>query len=104
MPAAQPGAGQATITAVVLRKELVLPGLDGTSRDGTTPLLPVGFLLHPLTQGLPATSELWSGMGWRAGLHPEAAKMMWLLMVLAQGCPERVKRRAPPSQYMSPPG
>lgn len=65
---------------------------------GMALLPPMGFLLHPLTQGPPATCELWSRT---AGLQPEAAKVRWLLLVLEQGCPERVKRRAPPSLYIS---
>lgn len=68
---------------------------------GTALLPPARFLLHPLTQGPPATSELWSGTGWTAGLCPETAKVLWLVVALEQGCPERVKRGAPPSQYMS---
>ena len=46
-------------------------------------------------------SELWSRMGGTAGLCLKTVKERWLLMVLEQGCPERVKRRAPPSQYIS---
>lgn len=58
-------------------------------------------LLPPLILGPSVVTELWSGTGWTAGLHSETAKVMLLLTILEQGCPERVKRRAPPSQYIS---
>lgn len=82
MPAAQP-----TVSTAVLCKVWMGP-------LGTALLPPTGLILHHLTQG-------WWEMGWMAGQCPEHAKVMSLLMVLKQSGPERVKRRAPPSRYIS---